>query len=121
VINNSGGGSKAILIPLYDLVYHDAVIKSYGSRDVASLLRGLLGGGAPEMPIVVDDVNEKIMGLIRTTAALHRRVAMLEMTNHEFLDANFRKERTTFADGTTVTVDWDAGTFTITPELKTGN
>jgi len=121
LINNSGGGSKAILIPLYDLVYHDAVIKSYGSRDVASLLRGLLGGGAPEMPIVVDDVNEKIMGLIRTTAALHRRVAMLEMTNHEFLDANFRKERTTFADGTTVTVDWDAGTFTITPELKTGN
>lgn len=33
------------------------------------------------------------------------RVALLEMTNHEFLDASRSKERRTFADGTTVTVD----------------
>jgi len=38
------------------------------------------------------------------------------MTNHEFLDANYRKERTTFADGTTVTVDWDTQTAAISPE-----
>jgi hypothetical protein len=37
------------------------------------------------------------------------------MTSHEFLDPRFRKERTTFADGTTVTVDWDANTVTVTP------
>jgi hypothetical protein len=51
-------------------------------------------------------------------AALHERVALFEMTRHEFLDGNYRKERTTFADGTTVTVDWDTNTFTIQPELK---
>jgi len=43
---------------------------------------------------------------------------LIEMTKHEFLDKNYRKERTTFADGTTVTVDWDANTFEISPELK---
>ena len=58
------------------------------------------------------------MALIRQMAALHKRVALLEMTGHEFLDSNYRKERTTFADGTTVTVDWDAKTFKIEPELK---
>ena len=39
------------------------------------------------------------------------------MTKHEFLDAKFRKERTTFSDGTTVTVDWDANTCEIKPEV----
>jgi len=48
---------------------------------------------------------------------LHKRVALLEMTKHEFLDANYRKERTTFADGTTVTVDWDKSSFEISPNL----
>ena len=43
---------------------------------------------------------------------------MLEMTNHEFLDQNHRRERTTFADGTTVTVDFDAGTAVVKPELR---
>lgn len=117
LINNSGGGSKAILVPLYDLVFHDAVIRSYASRDLPTMLRGLLGGGVPEMPVLLDGVDEKTIALIRTMAALHRRVGLLEMTKHEFLGANFRKERTTFADGTTVTVDWDANNYTIKPEL----
>jgi hypothetical protein len=51
-------------------------------------------------------------------AALHKRVGLMEMTKHEFLDSNYRKERTTFADGTTVTVDWDNMSFKIEPELK---
>lgn len=48
-------------------------------------------------------------------AALNERLALLEMTRHEFLDGSYKKERTTFADGTTVTVDWDAGTVTVKP------
>jgi hypothetical protein len=31
---------------------------------------------------------------------------------------NPQKERTTFADGTTVTVDWTSNTVEITPELS---
>ncbi|HLR04750.1 MAG TPA: DUF5696 domain-containing protein [Pyrinomonadaceae bacterium] len=115
VINQSGGGSKAILVPLYNLVYHDAVIVSYGARDEKSLLRGILNGGVPELPITPTD--DKTLSLMRAMMALHKRVALLEMTRHEFLDPNYRKERTSFADGTTVTVDWDHNSFIISPEL----
>ena len=117
-INQSGGGSKAILVPLYNLVYHDAVIIAYGSRDQKSLVQGLLAGGVPELPGIQGPVDEKTMTLIRQMCALNRRVALLEMTRHEFLDNNYRKERTTFADGTTVMVDWDTNTFKVEPELK---
>jgi len=113
VINQSGGGSKAILVPLYQLVYHDAVITSFSARNQKTLLQGILVGGQPELPAAPAD--EKSMSLIRTMMALHKRVGMLEMTKHEFLDANYKKERTTFSDGTTVTVDWDTNGFKIEP------
>jgi len=70
----------------------------------------------PELPIGAMD--DKTLALIRQMMALHKRVGLLEMTRHEFLDKNYRKERTTFADGTSVTVDWDTSTFTISPELS---
>ena len=118
IVNSSGGGSKAILVPLYNLVYHDAVIVSFGARDEKTLLQGLLFGGVPEMPIDQAAVSEKTMTLMRQMCALHKRVGMLEMTRHEFLGNNYRKERTTFADGTTVTVDWDSSSYKIEPDLK---
>jgi hypothetical protein len=118
VVNSSGGGSKAILLPLYNLVYHDSVIVSFGARDEKSLLQGLLFGGVPEWPIQPTNVSEKMFGLMRQMMALHKRIGMLEMTRHEFLDANYRKERTTFADGTTVTVEWDKMSVNISPALN---
>lgn len=115
VINQSGGGSKAILVPLYQLVYHDAVITSFGARDQKTLLQGLLFGGQPELPFA--DGDEQTMNLIREMMRLHKRVGMLEMTKHEFLDTTFKKERTTFADGTTVTVNWEGNSYQIEPKL----
>ena len=83
--------------------------------DRPNWLYGLLNGGLPRADLrSIDRVRE----MVDRMTALHQRVALLEMTRHEFLDASFRKERTTFADGTTVTVDWDAKTFTVSPELK---
>jgi len=55
---------------------------------------------------------------IRKMCALHKRLALVQMTEHEFLDAEYHKERTTFADGTTVTVDWNDKTVQIKPELN---
>jgi hypothetical protein len=40
------------------------------------------------------------------------------MTNHEFLEPSRQRERTTFADGTTVTVDWTKNTVEIKPDLS---
>jgi hypothetical protein len=57
------------------------------------------------------------MERVRRMAALHKRVGLLEMTKHEFLNETRTQERTTFADGTTVTVDWEQKTVAVAPEL----
>lgn len=108
---NAGG---VIPVPLYQLVYHDAILTPEGG--IRNPLRCLLNGGYPEIPR--DTTKTEDWQMMRTISALHKRIALLEMINHEFLDKNYRKERTTFADGTTVTVDHDAKTFEIKPELK---
>jgi hypothetical protein len=99
-----------ISVPLYNLVYHDAIMTPAGG--LHNPLRALLNGGFPWY--VTEDAD---MDMVATICALHERVALLEMTNHEFLDDSFRRERTTFADGATVTIDRDAGTFEIDPPL----
>jgi hypothetical protein len=111
---NEASAGKCISAPLYVLVYHDAVFTPEGeTRDP---LRCLLNGGYPNLPR--DVANKKDLDLLHAISALHERVALLEMTNHEFLDKDHKKERTTFADGTTVTIDRNSNTFEIKPELK---
>jgi hypothetical protein len=120
IVNQSGSVGKCVPVPLYNLVYHDAVIISYGagrSGGEKNLLLGILCGGVPELP-VASDTSEETLTLIRKMAALNKRVALLEMTGYEFLDESHSKERTTFADGTMVTVDWNAKTVQIQPDLN---
>jgi hypothetical protein len=102
----------AIQIPLYSLVYHDAVV----SESSPNNLHGFLYGDLPQVYERGEMVTYSEQ--IQRMTALHKRLATLEMTNHEFLDKNRRKERTTFADGTTVTVDWDHNTVTIVPDVS---
>ena len=99
----------AIPIPLYSLVYHDAVV----STSLVNNLHGFLCGDAPQMGWRGDPPKD--VESIRRMAALHKRVGTIEMTNHEFLDKDRHKERSTFADGTTVTVDWDKKTTIVNP------
>jgi hypothetical protein len=110
----SGGNAGAVIpVPLFNLVYHDAVMTPSGG--LTDPLRCLLNGGYPELgqtggePLDVD--------MAQTILALHRRVALQEMIHHEFLDDDFQMERTTFADGTTVIIDRTIGAFEITPPL----
>lgn len=105
---------QCISAPLYTLVYHDAIMTPEGGT--GDPLRCLLNGGFASVPRNLDD--GKAMDLMRTICALHKRVALLEMTRHEFLDKTSRRERSTFADGTTVTIDRDTGTFEIKPALE---
>ncbi|HTR80986.1 MAG TPA: DUF5696 domain-containing protein [Bacteroidota bacterium] len=106
-------GGRCISVPLYELVYHDAVLTPEGGmRDP---LRCLLNGAYPDLPHDIE--NKKAMDFLRAIVALHKRVALLEMTNHEFLDKDHKRERTTFSDGTTVTIDRNNGTYEVKPEL----
>lgn len=118
------GPAMGIAVPLFDLVYHDALIVPWTASATkggwgipntdAGYLHCLLNGGIPYMSI--SPLDEEI-GRTRIACALHRRVGLLEMTKHEFLDDSRRRQRTTFADGTTVTVDFDAGAYEIVPDL----
>lgn len=102
-----------ISVPLYTLVYHDAIMTPEGG--LREFLRCILNGAYPQIPR--DTNNAEDMEKMKIVSALHKRVALLEMTNHEFLDKDYNKERTTFSDGTTVTIDKSAGTFEIKPDL----
>lgn len=105
--------NKGVPIPLFNLVYHDAIITPYAPDD----LRGYLNGGAPQM-FSARDLSPDLLASVRRMAALHARVARAELLKHEFLDEKYRRERTTFSDGTTVTVDWDRKSVDIRPELN---
>jgi hypothetical protein len=100
---------RAISVPLYNLVYHDAILTPSGGARMP--LRCLLNGSFPTL------YRDPDWEMVKIISALHERVALLEMTNHEFLDDRFRRERTTFADGATVTIDRDTGAFEIDPPL----
>ena len=104
---------NGITVPLWDLVYHEAILTTYNPTD----LRGLLNAGLPQIGRGFDASKENL-ALVNRMSELNKRLAFVEMTKHEFLDANYKKERSTFADGTTITIDWDKKTAEIIPEVK---
>ena len=121
---NSYGSRKltGIPVPLFNLVYHDAILLPWAMSekggwgvppDDAGWLHCLLNAG---LPYVHPNATPKQIERVRLAADLARRCATLEMTHHEFLDDTHRKQRTTFADHTQVTVDFDQGTYTIKPQ-----
>lgn len=118
--NPGGGGAMGIPIPLFELVYHDAIVTPW----TASITKG--GWGIPNtdqgylhcllnagVPYISMSPDKDELARMRTMCSLHKRVGMLEMTKHEFLDSSYRKQRATYADGTTVTVDFDSGEFEV--------
>lgn len=120
-VNQSGSANKANSVPLYFLVYHDAILVSFGAQRSGAdknILQGILYGGVPELPVSTADMDSQKIAQLKQMAALNKRVGLLEMTNHEFLDKDHNGERTTFADGTKVTVDWKANTVDIQPPLN---
>ncbi len=111
-----------IPVPLFNLVYHDAILLPWSlgkggwgiPQNDLGYLHGLANAGLPYLSL---NPGEQELKQVRTACALHQRVGLLEMTKHEFLDKSFRKQRTTFADGTTVTIDLDKDDFEISPKL----
>lgn len=123
--NPGGGPAIGIPIPLFNLVYHDAIVLpwsigrekgGWGIPDSDSgFLHALLNGGMPYISITPDEAE---LTKVNQLCALMQRVALLEMVGHRFLDDSRRKQQTTFADGTVVTVDFDSGVYSVRPELS---
>ena len=116
------GPAMGIPVPLFNLVYHEALLMPWSldrgawgipEKDLG-FLHGLANGGLPYVGL---DPGPEELGRVRAMCALHQRVALLEMTQHEFLDANHRRQRTTFADGTRVTIDLENDRWGVEPAL----
>ncbi|MDD4438687.1 MAG: hypothetical protein PHS04_11730, partial [Tissierellia bacterium] len=69
--------------------------------------RGTLYGGMPQINSS-QEIDENLLNNLKRMITLQKEVALLEMINHEFLSDNYRIERTTFSNGTEITVDWDS-------------
>jgi hypothetical protein len=122
---NPGPGSgpaMGVPVPLFNLVYHDALLIPWslgrGEWGIPEkdwgFLHALANGGMPYLGLnpAPEDLER-----VLTLCALHRRVALVEMTRHEFLDATRRRQRTSFANGTCVTIDLEQNRYDITPPL----
>lgn len=120
--NPGKGPAMGIPVPLFNLVYHDALLLPWSLERGAwgipekdlGFLHALANGGMPYLGL---NPSPEELDRVRAVCALHRRVALLEMTRHEFLDPGRRRQRTTFADGTRVTVDFDRDTWEVEPPL----
>lgn len=117
-------GKGGIPVPLFDLVYHDCVLTpwmlgkgTYGMPEgQLGMLHALLCGG---MPYITDtalpdesELDDKL-ARCRVVSEFNRRVAFSELVSHELLTPDGLKRRSTFADGSVVTVDFERETYEI--------
>ncbi len=107
-------GPVGIPVPLWHLVFHDCAVLNQGvSKE--GLPDTLLMGAAPGvgMPDSKQFFKSDSFKRALVAAKVHRAVAFQEMTDHEFLSDDHSRQRTTFADGTTVEVNLAKGTYKV--------
>ena len=113
--NLGGGEATGIPVPLFSLVYHDSILLPWEMgedggwgipKGDSGRLHCLLNAGLPYLGPGADDAQ-----IARTLEAADwaRHCAFEEMISHEFLDEGRRRQRTTYSNGATVTVDFDSG------------
>lgn len=113
--------SGEIRIPLLNLVYHDCLVVPWiGLKDTrggdgipkndSAYSHAILNGDPVYCPI---DATKEQIAEVKFACALSEKLALCEMVKHEFLSDDFRKQRTTFSDGTTIEVDFDKEEYII--------
>lgn len=114
--------NTAIAAPLYNLVYHDCVMTPWVMggdqwgipQGTMGYMHALLNGGMGYMDQHAEGEDlDKNIDQWKTLSTLAHHVAMEKMVNHEFLSDDRAQQRTTFSDGTQVTVDFGKNTFFI--------
>ncbi len=124
--NPGAGPAMGIPIPLFDLVYHDAIFLPWslgkGSWGIPETDSGLLYGlGHAGLPYLSIEPDAAEWDRVRTMCALNERLAGVEMVNHQFLDGRFRRQRFVYADGTRVDIDLDSNAWMVAPALKSAS
>jgi hypothetical protein len=121
--NPGKGPALGIPVPLFNLVFHDALLIPWSldrgawgipEKDLG-FIHALLNGGMPYLNLTP---NEDELKKVRVLCAIHRRVALMEMVSHTFDDPSRRRQSTTFADGTRITIDLDRDQWTVVPAIQ---
>ena len=128
MLESPGSPRRGIPVPLFNLVYHDCMILPWfmdktGGEDY--MLYAMLNAGAPYLDrdgaypntdgsfdSEAEKRLEEEIARCKVVTDLHERVAKCEMLRHEFL-GSYTTQRTTFSDGTTVTVNLATGEYEI--------
>jgi len=121
VPNPGRGPANGIPVPLLNLVYHDAIMLpwsvnidgkgGWGIPDGdSSVLHALMNAGMPYLSL---EPSERELATVRTLCQIQEKLALQEMVSHQFLDDSRRRQRVAYADGTTITVDFDKDEYTI--------
>lgn len=105
-----------IAVPLFNLVYHDAVVcywqhgQPYGREDhVNHVLHDLLSGQPSSWSLVYDqweDLKPLIKECYDLLGQLHQKTAHYQLTSHQYLSPDYAVQRSQFDDGTEVTVNF---------------
>lgn len=105
-------------IPLYNLVWHDCLVQpeffSISDKTPDTRLWCTLWGGIPS--VGVSDQPERDAALVRSLmpiCRLHESVGFEEIVNLEILDTDRKVMRSSFGDGTQVTVDLNDKSWTV--------
>lgn len=129
MLRKPGSPKFGVPVPLFNLVFHDCLIEPWMmdqvSEDEDYMLYAVLNGGAPYLlrdgAYPNFDGSFETMGLglkedikrCDVVCELHEKVAKCEMVRHELVDGEYTVQRTVFADGTSVTVDFGKQTYEI--------
>lgn len=130
MLEEPGSPKHGIPVPLFNLVYHDCVIEPWMMDRVSEtedyMLYALLNGGAPYLLREPSYPNidgafggaehlelEEAVRRCRVVSELHEAVAKCELLRCDLLTEDGSVQRTTFADGTRVTVDLARQTYEI--------
>lgn len=110
----------AITLPLFALVYHDALIvpfetgrqrgSYYYTKNDLPFLHALISAGMPYLPI---DATAEDAAAVKIAAELHGRAALSEMIGHQLLDPDGRRQRATYEGAIIVTTDQNTGDWEI--------
>ena len=129
MLREPGSPKYGIPIPMFNLVYHDCLIIPWMMEKLPEedyMLYALLNGGAPYL--VRDPAYMGIDGAftpeeempwkthlerVRVVSDFHEKVGEAELVRHEILDEKGYRQRSSFANGYSVEVDFKEGRYQI--------
>lgn len=113
------GEFTGIPVPLFTLVYHDALVIPWNLADWSdsisvkqAFLHALMNGGIAHTG-VPDNIPAEWIQQVSLLTKVHSVIGFDEMVNHEFLNPERTIQKTAFAGGVTITTDFNNLKFCI--------